>query len=262
MRSYEEYHRILTLWDEIPSKKAIARITGIPRGTVMDCIKRFKNLEGLETYALERGLKGDPLLVRQLKREADVDDIDRLEQDYAYLFGLYLGDGDISTLPRTYRLRIALDKKYPNIIQACVETTTRLMPQNSVNRINAPGCIQVSCYSTQWPEIFPQHGDGPKHKREIAMTDWQRRIVDLYPLDFWRGLYHSDGSRYENKIKGFIYPRYEFTNVSIDIQRMFRRTCDALRLRWTATKRKQNESTYISKRDDVAWLDAHVGAKS
>lgn len=37
MRTYEEYHEILTLWEIHRNKKKIARITGIPRETVRDC---------------------------------------------------------------------------------------------------------------------------------------------------------------------------------------------------------------------------------
>ena len=37
-------------------------------------------------------------------------------EDYSELLGLYLGDGCISDGPRTMRLRIALDLKYPKII--------------------------------------------------------------------------------------------------------------------------------------------------
>ena len=37
--------------------------------------------------------------------------------DYSELLGLYLGDGSISEQPRTQRLRIVLDVKYPGIIE-------------------------------------------------------------------------------------------------------------------------------------------------
>jgi len=38
------------------------------------------------------------------------------EQDYAYVLGLYLGDGCLSAAGRTYRLRITLDTAYSEII--------------------------------------------------------------------------------------------------------------------------------------------------
>src|SRR4051812_34062033 len=41
--------------------------------------------------------------------------------DYAELLGLYLGDGCISVLERTQRLRISLDAKYPGIVRNTAE---------------------------------------------------------------------------------------------------------------------------------------------
>src|SRR5437867_11727031 len=41
------------------------------------------------------------------------------EPEYAYLFGLYLGDGHIARLPRTLCLRITCALAYPRIIDEC-----------------------------------------------------------------------------------------------------------------------------------------------
>jgi hypothetical protein len=51
-------------------------------------------------------------------------------EDYAELLGFYLGDGCISSGPRTVRLRIALDLKYPQIIEAARALLARCFPQN------------------------------------------------------------------------------------------------------------------------------------
>ena len=48
MRSYAELKRILELWEQGHSKKGISQITGIPRGTVIDCIKRYGSVERFE----------------------------------------------------------------------------------------------------------------------------------------------------------------------------------------------------------------------
>jgi hypothetical protein len=41
---------------------------------------------------------------------------------YAYLLGLYLGDGCLSQHDRgVFRLRIALDQRYPRIIEECAQ---------------------------------------------------------------------------------------------------------------------------------------------
>jgi hypothetical protein len=49
--------------------------------------------------------------------------------------------------------------------------------------------LGVVSYSTHWPHLFPQHGPGVKHKREIELEPWQERIVERHPdrLDIaWR----------------------------------------------------------------------------
>lgn len=48
------------------------------------------------------------------------------EAAYAYLLGLYLGDGSISRHPRTYRLRIFQDQRYPLLIALGRRTIARV----------------------------------------------------------------------------------------------------------------------------------------
>ena len=46
--------------------------------------------------------------------------------EYVYLLGLYLGDGAISEhRRRVFRLRIALDVKYPGIVDECAAAMRR-----------------------------------------------------------------------------------------------------------------------------------------
>ncbi len=47
-----------------------------------------------------------------------------------------------------------------------------------------------------------------------------REIVDADPRPLVRGLIHSDGCRVLNWVKGTPYPRYHFTNESLDIRAM------------------------------------------
>lgn len=160
---------------------------------------------------------------------------------------------------RVHRLRIALDKKYPEIIQSCVVVLERLFPDNQVGIVHRKGCVDVSLYHKHLPKIFPQDGEGKKHEREIKLELWQQRIIGTYPLDFFRGLYHSDGSRSQNWVNGTNYPRYTFSNVSDDIRKLFTDTAEKLGLHWTTAN---SRNVAISRRDDVAWLDEHIGAKA
>ena len=258
MRTYEEYREILTLWEAGTNKKAISRMTGIPRPTVRDCIERYGSLQGLEDNR-ERASRSTPDEV--LNRIQDSENVE-VQQAYAYLLGLYLGDGEISRSKahRVYRLRVALDQKYPDIIQCCICAIETLLPNNKVSIVQAIGCVIVSCYHKFWPSIFPQDGEGRKHEREIKLEEWQLQIVDAYPLEFFRGLYHSDGSRDKNVVKGKEYPRYSFRNFSKDIQRLFCLSCNLLGLHWTVAS--NGTSINVSKRKDVAYLDSVIGPKS
>ncbi len=52
---------------------------------------------------------------------------------YAYLLGLYLGDGLISNGPRNvYRLRVFLDRAYPVIVAECGAAMSLVMPSSKV----------------------------------------------------------------------------------------------------------------------------------
>ena len=55
--------------------------------------------------------------------------------DYAELLGLYLGDGHISELARTQRLRICLDSRYPAIVSEADALLRRCFPCNLVGRV-------------------------------------------------------------------------------------------------------------------------------
>lgn len=50
MRDYKEYKRIIELWEQGHNKLQISRMTGIPRPTVRDVIKRYGSLGGLENH--------------------------------------------------------------------------------------------------------------------------------------------------------------------------------------------------------------------
>src|SRR5262249_5387401 len=159
MRKYEEYQQILELWESGMAKKRIAITLGIPRATVRDCIDRFGSVKGLEENK-ERALRStpDPVLMR-IRDAANTD----VQSAYAYVLGIYLGDGSISIVRKVHRLRVTLDKRYPMIIQTCSEAIQRILPDNQVGIVQREGCVDVSCFHKFWPDILPQHGLGKKH---------------------------------------------------------------------------------------------------
>ncbi len=258
MHTYEEYRQILELWEVGFKKKRISILTGVNRTTVYECIVRYKSVEGLE--ALKEKHPDIPVVLKSLMAGPGLEQ-DSLFEAYAYLLGLYLGDGYINPLGRTYKLRIALDTHYPDIISSTTEAMQMVAPSNIVNIVKEPGnCVSVTCHSNHWPAIFPQHGPGKKHERPIILEDWQNRIVEMFPLEFFRGLFHSDGSRAHNVVNGKDYPRYEFSNFSADIRRLFCTTCDRLGVSWRTAS--GGHTIQIARRPDVEFLDRHIGPKS
>jgi hypothetical protein len=249
MRSNDEYRQILQLWEAGHNKSAIERETGIPRPTVRDFLKKFVTQKEFEEY-----LHREQKLEWQLRAtEPDF----RLH--YAYILGIYLGDGCISEDRRTYKLRIVMDKKYPNILNRVIESIKVLVPNNSVCTVPKIGCFEIACYSNDWVEMFPQHGVGVKHKRAIILEEWQQKIVDEYTMEFVRGLYHSDGSRFVPVTKGkTLNPRYQFTNVSDDIHQLFCNAIEKLGLHWA----RSGKNVTINRKAEVAFLDEHIGSKS
>lgn len=152
-------------------------------------------------------------------------------EDYGELLGLYLGDGCISSGPRTYRLRITLDARYPRITGQTRDLVQRCLPANRVD-IDKKGtkgsCVNVSSYSLHWPCLLPQHGRGKKHERPIALEPWQREIVEAAPWPFIRGCIRTDGCAFINRTGPYEYLSYEFSNMSTDIVDLFVETCAAV----------------------------------
>jgi hypothetical protein len=121
---------------------------------------------------------------------------------------------------------------------------------------------EVGSYSKHWPHMFPQHAAGRKHERRIALDPWLQRIVERYPGRLLRGLIHSDGCRVTNTIrhpkKTYRYPRYFFSNRSLDIQRIFCDGCDRLGIAW---RQDGPWNISVGRGDAVAIMDRHVGPK-
>jgi hypothetical protein len=185
-----------------------------------------------------------------------------LGASYAYLLGLYLGDGYVSSHPRgVYQLRIVLDTRYPGILQTAAAAVQTLSDGTvAIRRRRSERCADVSAYSRSWPCLFPQHGPGPKHEHPIALADWQEALVERWPEELLRGLIHSDGCRFQNTGRGgWSHPRYAFVKRSADIRSIFCQACERVGVRWTASGRAR---IYVSRKADVAVLDTFIGPKA
>jgi Homeodomain-like domain len=255
MRSIEEVRTVLALVEEGFNDCEIARRTGIPRGTVRDWRRGI-----LPGRARSKAQGSCPDCGHPIHDFAALP-----HPAYAYLLGLYLGDGRISAHRRqVFRLRITLDTRYPGIIEECAEAMAVVLPSSKVGVLyhRHQNSAEVASFSRSWPCLFPQHGPGRKHLRKIELVPWQQAIVESHPQPLLRGLIHSDGCHSVNTIrhpmKTYVYPRYLFSNRSDDIRQIFCEACDRLRIEWrvmTAT------DISIARHESVAMMDEFVGPK-
>jgi len=187
---------------------------------------------------------------------------------YAYLLGLYLGDGHLTLCPRdVWRLRIVQDARYTRLIELCGDTIEAVAKRRA-GYVRKIGCVEIYAYWKHWIHLFPQHGPGRKHERRILLEEWQLTLVREHPKQFLAGLIHSDGCRFINPIvarrfdgslRRYAYPRYVFTSASDDIRALFTDTCELLGVRWTQTGAR---NVAVSRSRDVSFLDTFIGPKS
>jgi hypothetical protein len=189
------------------------------------------------------------------------------ENAYAYLLGLYLGDGHITRGRNgVYTLSIYCCDGWPGLMEQAKIAMSAVMPSNKVFSVSRTGCTEIKSASKHWPCLFPQHGPGKKHEHRIELETWQRRIVAGHPGAFARGLFHSDGYRGINRIrrplKGgdrwYEYPRYLFENHSPDIHELCGEALDRPGVAWRFSK---PTTISVARREAVAGLDEFVGRK-
>jgi hypothetical protein len=180
---------------------------------------------------------------------------------YAYLLGQYLGDGHLLMTQRVPLLTVTCDMSYPGVMQEVTDSMEKCGAK-TVGYQEKIGCVSVRSYWTHWPCLLPQHGPGKKHDRPIVLVDWQQKIIDDHAGRFARGLFHSDGCRFVNRVNSgkqvYRYPRYMFVNESGDIMRLCQEALDRLGISWRMTRRN---TLSVARREAVAALDEHVGPK-
>ena len=226
----------------------VARRMGVPRTTVRDWRKpRYEpRATACQRVTCPRCWRASPPM-------------SLYPDDYSELLGLYLGDGHIVQLARTWRFRLFLDSRYDEIVQQSRELLIRCFPHNAVGTVfGHEGRMTVlSVYSQHLCCLFPQHGQGMKHTRRIRLEDWQDAIVEQAPWSFLKGCIRSDGCSFINRTGPYQYLSYEFSNYSPDILNLFCETCDRVGLDY----RRYTRAVRINRRPSVARLKAMIGVK-
>jgi hypothetical protein len=254
MRSREQYEAALKLIADGLNDCEIERSTGIPRRTIFDW------RHGLRRTVAQRA----PMCA--LCDRPGYDFAALPSASYSYLLGLYLGDGWLTEQkPGIWKLRIACFLGYPQLLLWCENAMRAVLPNNRPHMYRPDRtslAVEVNIHSKHLICLFPQHGPGPKHLRKIELANWQARVVAGEPEQFLRGLIHSDGSRFMNRVqvsgKRYEYPRYNFTSASDDIRGLFTATCDQLGIEW---RRMNARNISVARRASVARLDEFVGPK-
>jgi hypothetical protein len=232
----------------------ISRRLGIPRGTIRDWRR--------PTYVPRNGQPRLPETCPRCWRAARP--IRFTPDDYAELLGFYLGDGCISDLARTQRLRISLDSKYPGIIESAQGLLARCFPANPVDVIpyHDGACVNVSIHSRHLACAFPQHGPGKKHERRIELEPWQEAILRAEPWAFIRACIWTDGCAFINRTGPYEYLSYGFSNRSRDIIELFAGACERVGVRYRLTGTPKLWSVRINRRASVVLMEEHVGLKA
>ena len=249
MHSYATRAEALALVDAGENDCEVARRLGLARTTVRDW-RLFRDRPRAGTGAV----RSCPRCWRSSRKPIVFTD-----GDYAELFGLYLGDGYIVRTSRSDRLRLFLDTRYAQILADARALLCRCFPTHRVGHFTtAKGTTTIlSVYSTHLACLFPQHGPGMKHQREIVVEGWQAEIVERNPWEFIRGLIRSDGCAFVNRTGRYAYLSYEFSNRSSQIRELFMEACDRVDIEYRAYKRYVR----IYRRPSVALMHEHIGVK-
>lgn len=238
------------------SDRTVSRLSGVPLNT----IRTWRNSR---SSRLRKLLPPDVALCEQCGGPAH--DVRALPADaYAYLLGIYLGDGCLTPNASSWELRVFLDSRYPGIIGEVCGAIGQIRPDREPTVTPRAGinCVTVRSTWQAWLCLFPQHGAGRKHNRAITLTDWQRDYADSALGHFLRGLIHTDGWRGINRVhvkgRDYAYPRYQFSNRSDDIRNLFTDACDKLGIKWSPWTRYHIS---VAECESVAILDSFVGPK-
>lgn len=243
---------VLSEYEKNKNISHISKIFDIPRAT----IKYWINSNILNSIKIREDIDRESI-------GSVYEHISLNKKDYSFILGLYLGDGCITENGRnnsSYKLRIAQDNKYPNVISIIQNSLSNFFGKDS-KLINGKGCTHITIYDKYLPIYFPQHGKGFKHDRKIKLNDFQSKNID--DVELLRGLWLSDGSFYIAKHGKYEYERYNFTNKSVDLIEIFGCLLDKLDVKYSKRIKRNGVWTIeVQNRKYVSILKDILGTKS
>lgn len=254
-KAYSEREKYVKFLNKNPnhnlSDYKVSELLGIRRPSIQRWRHEYKKFS--ENFLSNVGRQGKPKPVINKKEIPS--------KSYAYLLGMYLGDGHITQGKGKKHAILVITQNLDddiaiNDIKRHMANIFSYVTPYVHKKKNANACdIRIGCNQNVLP-LFPQHGRGAKHKRKIELTNWQKDHIRKEPWAFIKGLLHSDGSKFYNKCNKTW--TWEFKNKSQDIIDIFKWACDLVDLYYTYGKKG---SVCFYKKEYVSILNEKVGEK-
>lgn len=113
--------------------------------------------------------------------------------ELAFLIGMVLGDGNIGIFPRTERLLIALNNKYPTLVNYVAYIMTKFFEKEAiVQKVKTSNCVRVWIYQKKISKRL-KIPSGNRRWVTSGIPDWVWRSKK-YIIECLKGLFEAEGS--------------------------------------------------------------------
>ncbi len=132
----------------------------------------------------------------------------------AYIIGLAIGDGNLSKVNHTTRLRISCDDKYPTLQKRITESLKLLLPNNKIGTVKNPkNCTDIYVYSNYLEKLLGWKAtEGSKFIQNVSGPKWIHKSIK-YKINYLKGIIETDGSIYCDRG----YPMVMITTIIKDL---------------------------------------------
>lgn len=205
------------------------------------CIALRRRGYSLRLIALELGVSAST--VRHHVRDVVVGDVARVNRvyqrgkqltgalppsdDLAYFLGVFSGDGSLTRQPRTFKLSISCDGRYPDLIEKYVRLIERLAGRvPKVASRKGGNYFEIYLYGCDLPVLLGVPC-GAKSSNGYSVPGWIF-TQPSYLKGFVRGLIETDGNVYHEYRNGGWFSRCRFTATHEPIMQAFLRATTLL----------------------------------